>query len=106
MSESIHASSNPGEVALYPDDWDRADLAALAGECGYRHPHVAIIDADMAAAWLASGAAATYSDRHLRVMIAWLRGTRADRPLRPHEVAMLAGYVAELDRRGLTTEAA
>lgn len=64
------------------------------------------IDADMIASWGSSGATATYSARHLRVMVAWLRETRRDRPLRPHEAAMLAGYCAELDRRGLRTEAA
>jgi hypothetical protein len=39
-------------------------------------------------------------------MIAWLRGTRADRPLRPHEAAMLAGFIGEMDRRRAATEAA
>lgn len=64
------------------------------------------IDRAMIDAWEAGGAVRDYPARHLRVMIAWLRGTRADRPLRPHEAAMLAGYIAELDRRGLRTEAA
>lgn len=69
-------------------------------------PDAATIDADMIAAWEASGMVRAYPARHLRVMVAWLRGIRADRPLREFERAMLAGYIAELDRRGLTTEAA
>lgn len=64
----------------------------------------ATIDQSMIDAWEASGATAAYSDRHLRVMIAWLRGIRDDRPLREYERAMLAGYIAELDRRGLAAE--
>lgn len=64
------------------------------------------IDQSQIDAWEAGGAVRDYPARHLRVMIAWLRGTRADRPLRPHEAAMLTGYIAELERRGLTSEAA
>jgi hypothetical protein len=47
MAESAHTTMAPPEVAVYPDDWDRADLAAVAGEFDHRHPHVAIIDAGM-----------------------------------------------------------
>lgn len=64
------------------------------------------IDQGMIAAWEAGGAVRDYPDRHLRVMVGWLRGIRDDRPLREYERVMLSAYVAELDRRGLRTEAA
>lgn len=57
------------------------------------------IDSAMCDAWLAGGAAASYSDDHLRVMVAWLRGMRDYRPLREHEETMLAGYLMEIERR-------
>lgn len=67
---------------------------------------VVAVNASEIDSWVACGAVRDYSARHLRAMVAWLRGTRADRPLRAHEAAMLAGYEAELGRRGLTSEEA